>query len=259
VTLIDTAPAYGDAEPIVGEAVKGRECTIATKLAVPDGGWSALSHSETREAARASVERSLKLLGRERIDILQIHNADRELVRRGEVPAAVLELRDEGLAGLLGATVYGEADALAVLESDVFDTVQIAYSVLDRRPERAVLPRAASTGRAVFARSVMLRGVLSEGGRHLDGSFDPLRKAADRFRQEMGAQWEDLSAAALAFVLSRPGITSAVIGPRDRRELEVLLTGADRFKERAAAVDASYDLPEDLIDPRTWPEARVGA
>lgn len=257
ITLVDTAPGYPGAEEIVGRATRGRECVVATKLSAPDAGWQALSPAQVRSAAHASVEQSLERLGRDRIDILQIHNANRDLIERRELPAAMAALKEEGLATLLGATVYDEDDALAAVESDVFDTVQVAYSVLDRRAERAVLPSATAAGTAVFARSVLLRGVLSEGGRHLEGPFGPLREAADCFREEVGADWGDLPGAALAFVLSRPQLTSALVGPRDGSELERLLDGAERFLAIAATFDTVVRLPVDLIDPRTWPEARV--
>jgi len=256
VTLIDTAPDYGEAESLVGEATDASACVVATKLPVPGSGWADLPEDEIRRFVRTSVETSLRRLRREEIDILQIHNADRGLVEKGTLTAAMREVRDEGLVSVLGATVYSEDDALAVVEDDAFGTVQIAYSALDRRAERAILPRAAETGTAVFARSVLLRGVLSEAGRSLGGRYQPLQTAADRVRRALGAEWADLSAAALAFVLVQPGITAAIVGLRDRSELDVLLDARARFTKRAAQAAAELDhLPDDLLDPRTWPHA----
>jgi aryl-alcohol dehydrogenase-like predicted oxidoreductase len=143
VRLVDTAPAYGEAEALVGDALGAREdCAVATKLAIPPGGWDALGPSGVRAHVRASAEASMRALRRERLDLLQVHNADETLVRRGAVAEALTELRAAGLTAATGATVYGEAAALAVLASAAFDVIQVAYSALDRRPERRVLPAA---------------------------------------------------------------------------------------------------------------------
>jgi hypothetical protein len=94
--------------------------------------------------------------------------------------------------------------------------------------------------------------VLSPAARALDGMFAPLRDAADRFRRSVGAEWDELPGAALAFALTRPGVTAVVIGPRNEDELHNLLDAASRF----VGVDfetTSPSLPEELLDPRHWP------
>ncbi len=253
--FVDTAPAYGEAEALVGAALGAREdCAIATKLAIPPAGWDALGPSEVRAHVRASAEASLRALRRERIDLLQVHNADETLVRRGAVAQALAELREEGLAAAIGATVYGEGAALAALASPAFEVIQIAYSALDRRVERRVLPAAAAAGATVVARSLLLHGVLSPAGQHLDGAFAALAAAAEQVRLALGASWEELPGAAVAFVASRPGIACALLGPHDERELGELLDGFEHFEVAAArAALPELELPERLLDPSRWP------
>jgi|GEM_PF-462529 len=259
--FFDTAPAYGDAEALLGRVLVGREqCTVATKLAIPPGGWEALSPAQIRAHVRASALSSLRALRRERIEVLQIHNAGAALIRRGAVVHALAELRQEELVLDLGATVYGEADALAAIADPNLDLVQIAYSALDRRPERRVLPAAAAAGKTVVARSLLLRGVLSTAGRALHGPFAALGDAIDTVRAAFGVSWDDLPGAAVAFVATRPGIATALLGPRDEAELNALLDRAARFHERAKGWQPPVlELPEWLLDPSRWPaEATVG-
>jgi aryl-alcohol dehydrogenase-like predicted oxidoreductase len=255
ITLIDTAPAYGNAESLVGAACEGVDCHIATKLATPAGGWSQLSARALADCVRRSAERSLAALRRPRIDLLQVHNADAELISRGDVPAALEHLRGEGLVGACGATVYGEENALAAIKCPVFDAVQIAYSPLDRRPERAIVPTAAEHATALVARSVLLRGVLTIAGRSLAGEFAPLRYGADAFRVAIGATWEQLPGAAVAFARTRPGISCTLLGPRDADELCSLLRGSTRFLESARVLEGDWDagLSAELLDPSRWP------
>ncbi|HEV3320943.1 MAG TPA: aldo/keto reductase [Solirubrobacteraceae bacterium] len=255
VRFFDTAPAYGDAEALVGVAFGGREeCVIATKLAIPPAGWESLSPREVRDHVRASAEASLWALCRERLDLLQVHNATPALVCSGPVVEALAELRADGLVARLGVTVYGEAEALAAIEAPEIDFVQVPYSALDRRPERHVLPAAAAAGKAVVARSLLLRGVLSPAGRALEGPFAPLALAADRVRSALGATWAQLPGAAVAFAATRPGIVCALLGPRDECELAALLDGVEHFGAGAREVQLpAPELPEALLDPSRWP------
>lgn len=261
VRFFDTAPAYGEAEELVGVALAGREdCTVATKLAIPSGGWEALSTQETRAYVRASARSSLKALRRERLDLLQIHNADEALLRRGAVVAMLAELREDGLVARIGASVYGEPNALAVIAEPALEVVQVACSPLDRRPERQVLPAAIAAKTAVVARSLLLHGVLTPAGRELGGALAPLSAAAEEVRRAFGVSWEELPGAAVAFVASRPGIAHALLGPRDEVELTALLEQAGRFEEVAGEWDPALPLlPDWLLDPSGWAaEAVVG-
>jgi len=260
IQLIDTAPAYGDAESIVGDVAGDADCRVATKLAIPRDGWLALDGAATRSTVRASAESSLRALRRERLDLLQIHNADIELLGRSHVVQAIEELRSEGLVALIGATVYGEDNALAALDLEGIDVVQVAHSALDRRAERSIVPRASAAGASVMTRSALLRGVLTPAGRDLSGVFAPLREAADAFRVAIGAGWEELPGAAVAWAATRPGITSTIIGPRDAGELADLLAGAEAFltTARDIGIDWWRELAPELLDPRSWPQAQVG-
>lgn len=247
IGLIDTAPAYGDAEALVGEVAAGAECAVATKLAVPPGGWDALDDAAVDAAVRASAEASVAALRRERLDLLQVHNATPRLAER--VIGPLRDVQAAGLAGAVGATVYGEEAALAVIASG-FDAVQIAYSALDRRPERAVLPAAVAAGTTVIARSALLRGVLSDAGRSLDGGFGPLRDAADDLRRAAGVGWNGLAGTAVAYVRARPEIASVLLGPRDAAELRALLAGGP-----LPPPGWWVDVPDELLDPTHWPPA----
>ena len=254
IGLIDTAPAYGSAEALVGRVAGGTACTIATKLVVPAAGWDALDERATSDAVRASAEASLRALRREVLDLLQIHNATETTLRRGVLPTALAELRREGLIRAAGATTYGEADALAAIACDALDTVQVAFSPLDRRPAARVLGAAEAAGTTVLTRSALLRGVLTERGRDLSGPFAPLRDAADAFRTAAGARWDELPGAAVAYCLAQPGITATILGPRDANELRELLAGARRFAAAAGLAGGwQRELTDDLLDPSRWP------
>jgi aryl-alcohol dehydrogenase-like predicted oxidoreductase len=250
IMLIDTAPGYGDAESIVANAVGSRPCRIATKIAPPRAGWDGLGAPELAVHVRRSVEASLRRLRRDRVDLLLVHNATTSLLARAELFDALEGVREADLAESVGATVYEPAEAAAAIGAPTLKAVQLPYSAVDRRPER-LFDEAVRSGTAVVARSILLRGALSPSGRSLSGPFEPLGRAIDGFRRSVGADWDELPGAALAFVLAEPRVRFALIGPRDAVELEALLDGAQRFAGCARAEPP--DLPEELLDPRRWP------
>jgi aryl-alcohol dehydrogenase-like predicted oxidoreductase len=253
VATVDTAPAYGDAESLVGEAIRGRACRVTTKVATPEGGWAGLRVGEIEHNVVASARASLARLDRDVIDVLQLHNATADLVAGEAVPAALAAVRDSGLARAIGATVYDEHDAVAVIRHPVFDLVQLPYNALDRRPEARVLPLAERERVDVVARSLLLRGVLSKSGATLEGRFSPLRIAADAVRRAFGVEWDELPGAAVAWVVAQPRVRIALIGPRDEHELRRLVEGARRFEDRVCELGLQREtLPDELLDPRRW-------
>jgi hypothetical protein len=241
ITLIDTAPAYGEAEAVVGAATVGVDCLVATKVAVPPAG--------ARADVRSSVERSLERLRRNRLDLLQLHNAELEDLRCEDLLAALDELRREGVVSRLGVSVYDEEAALAATSHALFDAVQLPFNVLDRRAEARVLPSAADAGMAVLARSVLLHGALSQAALTLPGQLERLRDAVIRVREQSGVSWAELPAAALAWVASQPGVTCALVGPRNREELAALLRPVPPL-----LAAAREPLAPELLDPRGWPQ-----
>jgi aryl-alcohol dehydrogenase-like predicted oxidoreductase len=156
INLIDTAPAYGESEEIIGRALRGRrsEVVLATKVEARGG-------RGRRRRMRRSLERSLRALRTDVIDLLQLHSATEGVLRRGEAWEALRRFQWEGHIRYIGATTYGEAAAKAALDDGRYDCLQVAYNLLDRRLEERVLPLAREKGVGIIARSVLLKGALT--------------------------------------------------------------------------------------------------
>lgn len=253
VRFFDTAPAYGEAERLVGLALGDRrECVVATKVLVPEG----LPARDARRHVRESLDQSRAVLRRDAIDVAQIHNATAASLAEGTVTQALIEAQDDGLVRHLGASVYGEDAALAVVRAGVFDVLQVAYSVLDQRMAARVLPAAREAGVGVIARSALLKGALTSKGRHLPDKLAAVRAAAERAREALGATWDDLPEAAVRYCLSSPDVACTLVGARTVAELKAALAAAaagplpPAALERAAAVAVDDDA---LVNPARWP------
>ena len=224
VNFIDTARAYGESEAILGKALQGRrdEVVLATKVNLhqPDGTLPA--GAALRAHMLNSLETSLQLLQTEYIDLWQIHNVDGAvLARHEEVASTFADLLGSGKIRATGGSFYGaEAPAMA-LDLNLFDVLQVTYSVFDQRLEEQVLPRAQAQNVGVMVRSVLLKGALTERADHLPEHLEPLRVHSHRYRQIVADADLGLTSAqaAIAFALTHPQISSVLIGVRSQEEL----------------------------------------
>ncbi|MEO8125697.1 MAG: aldo/keto reductase [Bryobacteraceae bacterium] len=244
VNFIDTARVYGEAEAIIGRAIAGRrkEFVLVSKV---------LADADVR----ASVSESLRLLRTDHIDILMIHSAPLAVIERGEVLAELQKLKAEGLIRSIGASVYGEETAIAAIDKGGYDCLQIAYSVLDRRPESRLFAAAETAGVGLVARSVLLKGALSERYRQLPEGLANL-KAAVECMSQLSAGTAGLPEFAYRYVLGQAGLQSALVGAGSIEELE----SAVRFEEMGELAPEmiarihGMSMPDPFyLNPGNWP------
>lgn len=215
VNLFDTAPTYGEVEALLGSAIGTEPCYIATKINIAENDKNA------PKSIRASIERSLKNLKRECLDIVQIHTTATDSIRQVNNLGVLEDLRKEGLIRFLGASVYGPADAMAVNKKDCFDVLQIAYSILDQRMSEEVMPEARKNKIGIISRSAYFRGMLTKKIEYLDDNWAFLKKVVNEVKAKMNIDdWDDLPKLALEFCLSSEGVDTVLVGVRTMDELE---------------------------------------
>lgn len=240
INFIDTARAYGEAEAVIGRAIAGRrrEFILCTKV-LPSGD------------TRASVETSLRLLCADVLDIVMIHCRADQPVAPPEVIEALFRLRQAGTVRFLGASVYGEAQALEAIGAG-FDCLQVAHSVLDRRPETRVLPEAAACGVGIVTRSVLLKGVLSRRAASLPASLAPLAEAA----RSLGQPLEQLPELAYRYLLALNPPHTLLVGAShvDEVEAAVRFAGLGPLPaEEMTRIRARPMLGDEFLNPGRWP------
>jgi diketogulonate reductase-like aldo/keto reductase len=192
-SVIDSSPMYGAAEGVAGDLLaqlNARDKSfIATKV------WTT-----GRDAGIAQMERSIKLLRTDRIDLMQVHN----LVDWRTQLATLRAWKKEGRIRYLGITHYTPSayrDLESVMRAERPDFVQLDYSIADRAAEQRLLPLAADMGIAVivnqpFGGGGLLRSLLPK----------PLPAWAAEIECETWAQ------VLLKFVLSHPSVTCVIPG-----------------------------------------------
>ncbi|RAK68645.1 aldo/keto reductase [Phenylobacterium kunshanense] len=226
VTLFDTGASYsaGEAEPRLGRALKGRDTSqlvIATKAGTYHAGGGRIARDMSPSAIVASAERSLVNLGLDALGLLQLHGPS-----AAELDALLPTLESLKARGVARAVGLNSFDPL-VIEHAVglpqVDVVMVDYNVL--RPEREpLIARAAAGGKGVLAGMPLAMGHTRPLLARLKGPQDIwyAARALAKHRGELakGRRFSFLhdlpemtgAQAALAYVLSNPGVSAAVFG-----------------------------------------------
>jgi len=255
VNFIDTARAYGTSEEVIGRALKTRrhEYILCSKVApAPEDvrGRALVAH------VQKSLATSLAALQTDYLDVLLLHSASAEEIRRGELIAAMQDAARAGHVRYVGASTYGEEAPLLALEDGRYDCLQIAYSAVDRRMETRVLPLAQRLDVGIVVRSVLLRGTLTHRYRYLPAQLAELRDAIARLAKLADAAALSLPALAYRYVLAHPAVATALVGTARIGELEEALAFAAQpplSPDLMARIREIIVHDEAQLHPGTWP------
>jgi aryl-alcohol dehydrogenase-like predicted oxidoreductase len=242
VTLIDTAEiyAFGRSERIVGDAIKGRRDSVflATKL-FPVG-----LPVQVASKARASARR----LGVDRIDLYQLHWPS-PMFPPGATMPRMRKLVERGLVSHVGVSNHSLAQWQSAEKSFGGPVLsnQVQFSLLNRAPERDLVPWAKENGRIVVAYSPLAQGLLS--GRYLTEAPRNFRRLRPAFSAASRARLQPLIAA-LTEIGSRHGATASQVALAwlIRKPNVVVIPGAssvDQVDKNAAAADLALSDDED--------------
>lgn len=270
---IDTAPLYefGESEKLLGRFVRSRSASLClmTKVGLRwDGAWGDIlfeanvrgQHRIVRrdsrpEAIRRDVEESLARLRCETLDLVQVHHRDHQ-TPIAETMGELVRLLSEGKLRAVGVSNFS-ATELVEAQSSLGDvplaSTQNDYSLIERSPEKELLPAARSIDAGLLAYSPLAQGLLA--GRMLDGTlpasdgrlqgalFQPGNvKLLNRALEDVACPIADragvgLAEIALGWVIAQPGVCAAIVGAQNEAQVEVAaaaacvkLSGAERVR-----------------------------
>ncbi|HWM80387.1 MAG TPA: aldo/keto reductase [Methylomirabilota bacterium] len=210
LNVIDTAECYEDSEELIGGAVaaRRREFYLFTKCG-HGRGWG---RGNWRPAALlASIERSLKRLATDHLDLIQLHSCSREELGKGDVIGALERARERGLTRYIGYSGDGEAARYAV-ECGRFDTLQTSVSIADQEALDLTLPLARTREVGIIAKRPLA-----------NAAWRYARKPAEPYYQTYWSRLRALdypflrnpeagAATALRFTLAVAGVHTAIVG-----------------------------------------------
>ena len=232
LNVIDTAECYEDSEALIGRAVGKRrdEFHLFTKCGHARAEWRA---DWRPDALLRSIERSLKRLRTDRVDLVQLHSCSLDVLKRGDAIAALETARSRGWTRYIGYSGDGAAARWAV-ESGRFDTLQTSVSIADQEAIELTLPLARERGLGVIAKrpiaNVAWRYARKPAEPYYQDYWERLRALDYPFLR--GAARDDVKTA-LRFTLGEAGVHTAIVGT----------TKPERWRENAALLGDGR-LPE---------------
>ena len=242
-TFFDTADCYGygHSEELLGQALKGRRdrVVLATK------GGSDFYHQPprlnfTEDYLISAVEKSLKRLGVDAIDLYQLHNPPFSLIERGRLFEPLEKLQTQGKIRFYGISIHEPAEGLLALKNGRPAVIQVVYNYLRRDAAEELFPRAIAEGVAIIAREPLANGFLT--GKYTKDSVFPVGDIRHQWPSKHQAQLihqvEEFSKriaggplskaqAALKFVLSQPAVSTVIPGCKTAAQAEENLRTAD--------------------------------
>jgi aryl-alcohol dehydrogenase-like predicted oxidoreductase len=255
INFVDTAELYGDghSEEIVGRALKewrGQKIYVATKVRPiqwpsPDDNNPQMRGRFPEWYVREAVDKALKRLGVERIDLFQLHSFTPDAVDELDWLEILNKLRREGKIEHIGISLrdFRPDEGVDAVSFGLVDSVQMIFNMFEQRPAHKLFPAGVKTNTAFIARVPLDSGSLA--GTWTAGSyakFEPGSQPHQMFRGERFAEtlkrvealkklcapyYSTLSEAALRYVLSEGPVSTLIPGMKNRVEVDMNIAFSD--------------------------------
>lgn len=244
INFIDTAPDYGVSEERIGRCIGSRrnEFYLATKC-----GCAPVQHEDRletkhvwkKEVVQRNIDSSLQRLRTDRIDVMQFHGGEAEILQQRGLIDLLMDYREQGVIGSIGVS-SSLPHLPGMIDLGVFDVFQIPYSCLDPQHEEWIT-RAAETGAGVI-----IRGGIAHGGPDAEIQRPALNDVWNRANlDELKPGGMSRAELILRYTISHPHCDTVIVGT----------CNADHLAENLAAVERG-PLDSDL---REQIRARVRA
>lgn len=248
INFVDTAEMYGSghSEEVVGRSLRawtGERIYVATKMQPvrwPDPSESDPNITSAYPSAylRDQVESSLRRLGVDRLDLIQLHcwmpggMADQDWL------STLQAMQGEGKIDRIGVSLrdYRADEGVELARSGLVDSIQVIYNIFEQSPEAQLLAAAASSQTAIIVRVALDSGSLSGAWNPTtyenwaEGSVLKTMFRGERFEQTLERVadirsvtdefYDSLDEAAIRFVLDRPEVSTAIIGMTSPERIE---------------------------------------
>ena len=232
LNAIDTAECYVDSEVAIGNAVSHRrdEYALFTKV----GHWPRGAEGWTAGAVTESIERSLKRLQTDHVDVVHLHSCGIDVLEKGEVIDALEKAKAQGKTRFIGYSGDSMAAKYAI-ETDRFDTLMTSISFCDQEAIDLTLPLCRERDMGVIVKRGIANAVWrydsKPGNGYVVEYWNRMNRLGYDFtsaenRENTGP--DGPAGIALRFVLGLPGVHTTVVGT----------TNPTRFAQNAALIEA---------------------
>ncbi|MBS1724029.1 MAG: aldo/keto reductase [Armatimonadetes bacterium] len=240
LNVIDTGECYMDSEDKIGAAVSHRrdDYVLLTKTGHAVGDFpSAWTREDdwNPQMMMEGIDRSLKRLKTDHVDLLQLHSCSLDLLKQGDVIEVLKRAQEQGKTRFIGHSGDRE-EAVWALESGVFDTLQTSVSIADQQAIELTLPLAVKNDIGVIVKrpiaNVAWTGSDAPPSNYATEYWKRLKQLEFPFLADTSASAE----IPLRFTLGLPGVSTAIVGT----------SKPGRWRQNSAYV-ANGPLPEEMV------------
>jgi aryl-alcohol dehydrogenase-like predicted oxidoreductase len=239
INFVDSSAAYRWSEELIAKYIGHRrsEFIFATKcgswrVLQPDGEWvQTLDYSA--KAIAPQIERSLKRMKTDYLDIIQLHSPSFEDVAFGDGLEELQRVQQAGKVRFISLSADGDA-AKKAIEIGTYDTLQLTYNVLDQGPGTDVIPAARARDMGIIIKNPIANAVY-EQPRPSGSSAALWDRAQMLLAPDLVADGSRVGTA-LRWLLADPNVHTAIVGTTNLRHLEANVAAAERGPLPAATL-----------------------
>lgn len=248
IDLLDTAPAYGNSEKILGQ-VGAKNIKVVTKtrhfnsLEINDSDVNLLNND---------FYHSLKHLKQDSVYGVLVHNAD-DLLKSGseKLFKQLQELKQAEKIVKIGVSVYDHNQLQAILDNFDIDLVQLPFNILDRRLiDSGMLPMLKNKGIEVHARSIFLQGLLLMNNQDRPEKFNHWNALWKIWNEWLNDNQITALEATIRHAVSMPEISKVLVGVDNVGQLKEIVVASIGVLPKIP--DELFTNDVNLLNPSNW-------
>lgn len=236
LNMIDTAECYGNSEELIGRSLAGRrddyylftKCGHASGLDYPD--WDPVMLEQ-------SIDRSLKRLQVDYVDVIHLHSCTEEVLRQGEVIEVLKRAKEKGKTRYIGYS-GDTTDALYAVQTGAFDSFETSVNIADQEAIELTIPEAVKRGMGVIAKRPIANVAWKEDTLSQTDYAYPYWVRLQELQYDFLEDVQTGVKQALKFTLSVPGVATAIVGTANPA----------RWKQNAAMLEDGGRLTQEEFD-----------
>jgi aryl-alcohol dehydrogenase-like predicted oxidoreductase len=245
LNFIDTAFVYGDghSEELVGKVIRERKerVYVATKVPPKNRRWPARPGTKLRDAfphdyILQSTETSLRNLGMDSVDILQLHVWNDDWTDETEWSDAIAKLKEQGKICHFGVSIndHQPENALRLAATGKVDTFQVIHNIFDQSPVEKLYPFCLEKNIGIIVRVPLdeggLSGLITADTQFPDGDFrigyfrddrkQQIVERVSKLKKLLGEEAASIPELALRYILSFPAVSTVIPGMRSVKNVQ---------------------------------------